>query len=84
MQGQGDLFESTDWQEVRQGKLFYQPNFLSQQEADTYFSTLMSTLATRTHNHFREIGTSTSFADLAWRCALHLFGFNHGTSPLDV
>lgn len=44
MQGQGDLFESTDWQEVRQGKLFYQPNFLSQQEADTYFSTLMSTL----------------------------------------
>ncbi|MDF4599756.1 alpha-ketoglutarate-dependent dioxygenase AlkB, partial [Vibrio parahaemolyticus] len=44
MQGQGDLFESTDWQEVRQGKLFYQPNFLSQQEADTYFSTLRSTL----------------------------------------
>lgn len=44
MQVQGDLFKSSFWQEVTQGKIYYDPNFLSNLEADRYFSSLRSTL----------------------------------------
>ncbi|MEH0669318.1 alpha-ketoglutarate-dependent dioxygenase AlkB family protein [Vibrio owensii] len=44
MQVQGDLFKSSFWQEVAQGKIYYDPNFLSQLDADRYFSQLRSTL----------------------------------------
>ncbi|MFN1533353.1 alpha-ketoglutarate-dependent dioxygenase AlkB family protein [Vibrio jasicida] len=44
MQVQGDLFKSSFWQEVAQGRIYYDPNFLSNLEADRYFSNLRSTL----------------------------------------
>ncbi|PMO40320.1 MULTISPECIES: alpha-ketoglutarate-dependent dioxygenase AlkB family protein [Vibrio] len=44
MQVQGDLFKSSFWQEVTQGRIYYDPNFLSNLEADRYFSNLRSTL----------------------------------------
>ncbi|MGI9949736.1 alpha-ketoglutarate-dependent dioxygenase AlkB family protein [Vibrio hyugaensis] len=44
MQVQGDLFKSSFWQEVAQGRIYYDPNFLSNLEAERYFSNLRSTL----------------------------------------
>ncbi|MGR5445928.1 alpha-ketoglutarate-dependent dioxygenase AlkB family protein [Vibrio jasicida] len=44
MQVQGDLFKSSFWQEVAQGRIYYDPYFLSNLEADRYFSNLRSTL----------------------------------------
>ncbi|KIP77565.1 DNA repair protein [Vibrio harveyi] len=44
MQVQGDLFKSSFWQEVAQGRIYYDPNFLNNLEADRYFSNLRSTL----------------------------------------
>lgn len=44
MQVQGDLFKSSFWQEVAQGKIYHDPHFLSHSEADHYFSQLRTTL----------------------------------------
>lgn len=33
---QDDLFSSSFWQEVQQGKLYYHPNFLEAAEADNF------------------------------------------------
>lgn len=41
---QDDLFSSSFWQEVQQGKLYYHPNFLEAAEADYFFATLRKTL----------------------------------------
>ncbi|WP_321285174.1 alpha-ketoglutarate-dependent dioxygenase AlkB [uncultured Vibrio sp.] len=44
MQQQGDLFENSFWQEVKQGKLYYHPNFLRSDEADDFYTSLRETL----------------------------------------
>ncbi|MGR5519769.1 alpha-ketoglutarate-dependent dioxygenase AlkB family protein [Vibrio sp. PNB22_4_2] len=44
MDKQGDLFESSFWQDVSHGRIYYQPDFLSEIEAEHYFSRLRSTL----------------------------------------
>nr|WP_319556904.1 alpha-ketoglutarate-dependent dioxygenase AlkB [uncultured Vibrio sp.] len=44
MQQQGDLFENSFWQEVKQGKLYYHPNFLRADEADDFYTSLRETL----------------------------------------
>lgn len=41
---QGDLFESPYWQEVKQGKLYYNPHFLQANEASDFFAKLRITL----------------------------------------
>ncbi|NIY87446.1 alpha-ketoglutarate-dependent dioxygenase AlkB family protein [Vibrio campbellii] len=44
MQVQGDLFKSSFWQEVAQGKIYYDPHFLGHLDADRCFSQLRATL----------------------------------------
>ena len=44
MQVQGDLFKSSFWQEVAQGKIYYDPHFLAHLDADRCFSQLRATL----------------------------------------
>ncbi len=44
MQQQGDLFAGSYWQDVRQGRLYYDSNFLRSAEADDFFATLRTTL----------------------------------------
>ncbi len=44
MQYQDDLFASSYWQEIAQGKLYYDPHFIESAEADTFFVKLRATL----------------------------------------
>ncbi|MGF1707500.1 alpha-ketoglutarate-dependent dioxygenase AlkB family protein [Enterovibrio baiacu] len=41
---QGDMFEEAGWLTIPDGKLFWQPNFFSEEEAAEIFSELLSTL----------------------------------------
>ncbi|MGR5236413.1 alpha-ketoglutarate-dependent dioxygenase AlkB family protein [Vibrio alfacsensis] len=44
MDKQSNLFESSFWQNVGQGKIYYQPDFLNHAKAEYYFSRLRATL----------------------------------------